>query len=49
MSLFVRDSAVGMLYADYAGEHVDEQAYHRFKRVATELAAALSPRPVAGS
>lgn len=48
MSLFVRDKAVGMLYADYSGDIIDEQAYHRFKRVATELSDALSRRTTEG-
>ncbi|MCA8966044.1 MAG: HDOD domain-containing protein [Planctomycetes bacterium] len=44
MSLFVRDRAVGLLYADYRGSGIDEKGYARFKRVAAELSAALSTR-----
>ena len=44
MSLFVRDRGIGLLFADYEGQQIDEKAFHRFKRVASELAAALAPR-----
>ena len=44
MSLFVQDKAVGLLYADYENGCIDEKAFHRFKRIATELAGALAPR-----
>ena len=43
MSLFVQERPIGLLYADYEGDAVDERAYSRFKQVAVELAAALAP------
>lgn len=43
MSLFVRERPVGLLYADYDGNEVDERCYSRFKQIALELARALTP------
>ena len=42
-SLFVRERPVGLLYADYHGDVIDQRAYSLFRQIADGLAGSLAP------